>query len=194
MLRAHRRALSTLGLLLLASAPAAAQATIQAPPPGSALSGAVETFSWSAARGAHQYWLRVGSSRDGGDIYNQSVGTSLSATVSGLPTDGRTVYVRLSALHHRHWRRSYATYTASTSVPEPNPTPTPTPTPPPPPGVGTRYFPATRPGTRTSRPHRSTPSRPRHRVSRAASAGARARMQIDFSIEVLRRRASTRRS
>ncbi len=113
---------------------------MQSPRPGSTLAGSSETFTWTEARGAQQYWLRIGSSRNGGDIYNQSVGSSLSASVSGLPTDGRTVYVRLSALVRGRWRRSFYVYRAASSATAPDPTPTPPPPPAPPP-AGTRYFP-----------------------------------------------------
>ena len=45
----------------------------------------------------------IGSSVGGSDLYNQSTGTSLSATVSNLPTDGRILYVRLWFLSGTTW-------------------------------------------------------------------------------------------
>ena len=57
------------------------------------------TFFWTAAAGATEYWLEVGTTSVGSvNQYSQSQGLSLSGTVSGLPTDGSTVYVRLWTL------------------------------------------------------------------------------------------------
>jgi hypothetical protein len=71
-------------------------ATLISPLAGSVLSGSSVTFSWSAASGGVSYALYVGTSGVGSsDLYNQSTGSGLSATVSGLPTDGSTLYVRL---------------------------------------------------------------------------------------------------
>jgi serine/threonine-protein kinase len=189
MPRALCRSLLPLGVLVLAAAQSAAQATIQTPPPGSTLSGTTETFSWNAARGADQYWLRVGSTRNGGEIFNQSVGTSLSAVVSGLPSDGSRVYVRLSSLYRRHWRRSYAAYTASGSVPEPEPTPVPTP--PPSGGTGTRYFPSSAPWYQDISTAPLDPESDRVISYLSINGWGSGTMRIDFSIEVLQATADT---
>jgi len=183
MPRALRRALPTLGLALLTASPSAAQARIATPAPGSTLSGSVETFSWNAVPRADQYWLRVGSTRDSGEIYNQSTGSSLSATVSGLPTDGRRVYVRLSTLYRRHWRRSYASYTASGTPPAPEPTPAPTP--PPSGGVGTRYFPGDAPWYQDVSAAPLDPESSRVISYLSVNGWGSGTMRIDFSIEVL---------
>ena len=54
------------------------------------------TFFWTAAAGATEYWLEVGTTGVGSvNQYSQSQGLSLSGTVSGLPTNGSAVYVRL---------------------------------------------------------------------------------------------------
>src|SRR5262249_9615907 len=63
---------------------------ITAPTPGATLAGPSTTFAWTPGTGVTQYWLYVGSSPNSGDLYNQSIGANLSATVDGLPTDGRT--------------------------------------------------------------------------------------------------------
>src|SRR3989442_9565749 len=72
------------------------KATLTNPPPGSPLGAATVSFVWSAGTGATEYWLEVGTTGVGStNLYSQSQGLSLSGTVSGLPTDGSTVYVRL---------------------------------------------------------------------------------------------------
>src|SRR3989442_15085914 len=71
-----------------------ANAVLTSRVPGSALPGGEVRFSWSA--GALQYSISVGTTGPGSfDVYSQGQGTSQSVTVSGLPVDGSTVYVRL---------------------------------------------------------------------------------------------------
>jgi hypothetical protein len=67
------------------------------PPPGATLSGDKVTFEWSAEdTQVSQWWLYVGASQGGRDNYDSgSLGTKLFETVTGLPVDGRTVFVRL---------------------------------------------------------------------------------------------------
>jgi hypothetical protein len=83
------------------------------PAPGSTLSGSSATFTWSAGSGVTQYFLYLGNSQGANDIYAQSQGTSLSVTVSGIPTDGRTIYVRLWSLFASGWDYNDYTYEAS---------------------------------------------------------------------------------
>lgn len=63
------------------------------PATGQSLDSATQTFSWDLSR---ESWLYVGSS-PGGQEYADSgvVGVTDYATISGLPTDGSSVYVRL---------------------------------------------------------------------------------------------------
>src|SRR2546430_331878 len=83
------------------------------PRPGSTLPRAVAAFSWSAGAGATQYWLSVGTTGAGSsNVYAQSQGTSVSATVSGLPLDGSSVYVRLWTLLGGTWQFNDYSYTA----------------------------------------------------------------------------------
>lgn len=68
---------------------------ITAPTPCSTLTSSLVTFKWTDV-GAPLYHLSVGTRGTGSiDIYHESQGTSTSVTVSGLPTDGSTIYVRL---------------------------------------------------------------------------------------------------
>jgi hypothetical protein len=58
--------------------------------------GGTVTLGWSAGTGALQYSLSVGRTGPGSfNVYRQGQGTSLAATVSGLPVNGSPVYVRL---------------------------------------------------------------------------------------------------
>jgi hypothetical protein len=98
------------------------------PVDGSTLAGASETFTWSPGGTAVNQWrLEVGTSPGGRDLYVQGFDSAITSTVvSGLPTDGSTVYVNLK------WRTtggpietlSY-TYTAFDDGGTPPPTGTP---------------------------------------------------------------------
>jgi Peptidase family M23 len=85
-----------------------------APPPGSTLSASSVMFIWTAGNGVTQYWISVGTAPGAGDLYFQSQGTSLSGVINGLPTDGRTLYVRLWFLIANVWQFNDYTYRAAT--------------------------------------------------------------------------------
>ena len=75
------------------------------------------TLAWSA-RGAPvtQWWLYVGSSQGQLDLLNSgSLGSSLSTTVAGLPTDGSQVHVRLWFMIQGVWQSADFQYTAATA-------------------------------------------------------------------------------
>ncbi|MCP4104525.1 MAG: rhodanese-like domain-containing protein, partial [Desulfobacteraceae bacterium] len=63
------------------------------PTSGSTLDSTTQTFTWNNS-GASQYWLWVGTSAEGHDIYSGDQGTGTSGTVSDLPSSGETLYVR----------------------------------------------------------------------------------------------------
>ena len=80
---------------------------------GDALSGFGSfTFEWTAGTGVTEYTLWVGSSPAGFDLYDSSTGTNQSATVSGLPTDGSNLYVRLYSKIDGAWQYYDYTYIA----------------------------------------------------------------------------------
>ncbi|MCP4349125.1 MAG: hypothetical protein GY795_26900, partial [Desulfobacterales bacterium] len=81
---------------------ASSVAEISDPAAGSVLSSTTETFTWNNS-GASQYWLWVGTSAGSNDLDNSDRGTDTSATVSGLPTDGETLYVRLWSKVNGEW-------------------------------------------------------------------------------------------
>jgi len=86
-------------------------AQITSPAPGTRLTSSTVTFTWSAGTGVAEYWLIVGTTQDGSQLYGGSTGLSRSVTVSNLPRDGRTVYVRIQSRKNGVWPASYATYT-----------------------------------------------------------------------------------
>lgn len=88
------------------------KAVMQIPASGSVLSGASVTFTWSAGTGASTYWLDVATVQGLGDIFAQNVALATSQTVSGIPTDGSTIYVRLWTLLGGVWQFNDYTYTA----------------------------------------------------------------------------------
>ncbi|MCP4113326.1 MAG: hypothetical protein GY749_48645, partial [Desulfobacteraceae bacterium] len=88
---------------------------IQSPTPGSTLNSTSATFTWNNS-GASQYWLWVGTSAESHDIYSGDQGTSTSKTVSDLPGNGETLYVRLWSVTDGEWLYNDCTYTASSII------------------------------------------------------------------------------
>ena len=88
---------------------------ITLPTPGSTLTSTTVTFQWNS--GASEYWLQIGSSAGGSNYYNSgSLGTSTSATVTGLPSDGSTIYARLwYRVGLGEWKYADCTYKATGS-------------------------------------------------------------------------------
>jgi len=93
------------------------RAVISSPVPGSGLSGTAVTFTWNSVSGATQYWLDIGTTPQGYDIFSQSAGLATSQAVSGLPTSGATIYVRLWTALGGTWQSSDCTFQAAGSVP-----------------------------------------------------------------------------
>ena len=84
------------------------------PVSGSTLSGSTETFTWTAGgTWVDEWWLNVGTSVGGFDIDTGSSGLNTSKTVTGLPTNGITVYVRLEYRQGSSWQSMDYQYTAS---------------------------------------------------------------------------------
>lgn len=92
---------------------------ITSPIPGTTLTSDTVTFEWTANGAAvTAWWLYVGTSQGGSNIYDSgALGTSASDTVSGLPTDGSTVYVRLWYLIGGEWLSADFEYTATSGIP-----------------------------------------------------------------------------
>jgi hypothetical protein len=73
-------------------------AALTAPVRGSTLGGPSQTFTWTAGMGATEYWLSIGDSLGSAEHFQASAGMALSMVVTGLPTDGRLLYIRLWTL------------------------------------------------------------------------------------------------
>jgi hypothetical protein len=89
------------------------KAVITAPTPGTTL-GPAAVFSWTAGAGATAYWLDVGTITGQGNIFAGNVGTVTSLTVTGIPTKGGSVYVRLWSQINGTWLYNDYLYSAST--------------------------------------------------------------------------------
>lgn len=88
--------------------------SMNSPTPGSVLPGSSVTFEWSANGAPITFWaLRVGSSLGNNNFHDSGTITSLSRTVTGLPTNGSTVFVRLFFFLSGVWQSDDFTYTAA---------------------------------------------------------------------------------
>jgi sugar lactone lactonase YvrE len=82
-------------------------AALTLPAPGSALTNSSATFQWTAGSGVSGYLLTLGSTGVGSkDLYSGSSTLATSATVSGLPTTGLPIYVRLYSHFNGSWSQS----------------------------------------------------------------------------------------
>ena len=94
--------------------PVSDKAIMTSPTPGSIFTSSTVTFSWSAGAWATEYYLQVGTSLGGQELYSVSEGTNLSATVLAIPTDGSPVYARLWTNVAGLWSYNDYTYTSCT--------------------------------------------------------------------------------
>jgi hypothetical protein len=91
----------------------AAGGILTTPTTGTMLTSNNVTFDWSAGTGASGYWIDIGSTAGAHDIYSSgNLGNVLTTSVSGLPTDGITLYVTLYTLIGSTWTGNAYTYTA----------------------------------------------------------------------------------
>jgi len=92
-------------------------AAMSTPAPSSTLTGSSATFTWTAGVGVTEYNLHVGTTGAGStNIIASGDLTTLSDTVSGIPTTGGTLYVRLYSLISGAWQYHDYTYTEFTSA------------------------------------------------------------------------------
>ena len=78
-------------------------AVLTAPSPVSSVTDASTRFAWNTVAGAEMYWLDVGTSPGGRDVY-AAQGTNFTATVTGYARNGQPLYVRLWTLKAGVWR------------------------------------------------------------------------------------------
>ena len=88
-------------------------ATLTSPVPGSTLTSSSVTFTWSGGAGVSEYELWVGTTGVGsGNLNYPGLTTATTETVSGLPTNGATLYVRLYSKVAGVWQYHDYTYKA----------------------------------------------------------------------------------
>lgn len=92
---------------------------ITSPATYSTLPGSAVTFDWAANdRPVTKWWLYIGSTQGAKDLYESfDLGANTSLLVSGLPTDGRTLYVRLWYRIGGLWQFTDAQFTSATLAP-----------------------------------------------------------------------------
>ena len=102
---------------------ATTRAGLTSPTPGTTLTGPKPTFSWSASSGATGYALWLGTTAGADNLYASGPITTTSATVSGMPTNGETIFARLTTIFGT--TRVYTDYvfTAATAAALTSPTP-----------------------------------------------------------------------
>lgn len=91
-------------------------AHILMPADGTTLPGASLSLTWGDA-GADGYLVTVGSSAGGADLANLDVGTAVSTTITGLPTDGSTLYVTVWSDFDGAFLTDAHTYVAADPIP-----------------------------------------------------------------------------
>jgi hypothetical protein len=86
-------------------------ATMTSPAPGGTLTSSSVTFTWTTGTGVTQYDLHVGTTGAGSsNIFGSNV-TGQTKTVTGIPTTGGTLYVRLYSFINGAWQTIDYTYT-----------------------------------------------------------------------------------
>jgi hypothetical protein len=89
----------------------ATPATMSTPTPGSALTGSSATFTWTAGTQVTQYDLHIGTTGVGSSNIFAGTVTGQSKTITGIPTTGGTLNVRLYSLIAGAWQYNDYTYT-----------------------------------------------------------------------------------
>ena len=110
-------------ITLTGSAGTATQAVLTTPTPNTStpLSGTSVTFSWNPGNSATHFEFWVGTTGVGSsNLYNSGNVTATTETVSNLPSNGETVYVRLYSLINGAWQYTDYTYVANGSPIQPH--------------------------------------------------------------------------
>jgi uncharacterized protein YkwD len=89
------------------------KASVVSPQPGSTLPGSRVTFQWSAGSEALEYFFYLGTSAGANNLFGRSMGLSTGLTLSGVPEDGRLLYVRLWTRLSTGWQYTDATFRAA---------------------------------------------------------------------------------
>jgi hypothetical protein len=87
-------------------------AQLTSPAPNSTLTAATATFTWNTGVGATWFDLNIGSTPYGRDIFDMADSNQTSIVLTGLPTDGRTLYITLWSWLSSQWQNRTYTLTA----------------------------------------------------------------------------------
>jgi hypothetical protein len=90
-------------------APTSTKATMTSPTNGATLTTS-QTFRWTTVSGAQQYYFYMGTSPGTNNMVSYSTGLGTQLTVSGFPTTGATVYVRLWTRTASGWQYNDYSY------------------------------------------------------------------------------------
>jgi len=89
----------------------AARATMSSPAPSSTLTSSTVAFSWTAGTQVTQYDLHIGTTGVGSSNIFAGTVTGTSKAITGIPTTGGTLNVRLYSLIAGAWQYNDYTYT-----------------------------------------------------------------------------------
>ena len=90
-------------------------AALTSPVPSTTLTSSTVTFTWSAGSGVAHYWFDLGTGSSGAaakNIYSGSSTTATSVNVTGLPTNGETIYATLYSYIGGVWQPTVYSYKA----------------------------------------------------------------------------------
>jgi hypothetical protein len=93
---------------------ATTQAALTSPANDSVLVGPKVTFTWTAATGATNYSLKLGTTVGSNNLYGSGYVTGTSATPTDLPANGETIYATLTTYYGTAQASTSYTYTAAT--------------------------------------------------------------------------------
>ncbi|MGC2499397.1 MAG: choice-of-anchor D domain-containing protein, partial [Acidobacteriaceae bacterium] len=105
----------------------ASPASMVSPTPGTTLGGSSVTFTWNAGSGVSAYQLWLGTTGTGSaDVGTYSAASTTASTVSmnvtGVPTSGATMYVRLLSEINGSWQSTDYTYKEKSATQPTQPT------------------------------------------------------------------------
>ncbi len=83
------------------------------PVPGSTLPGSEAVFSWTTGTGIDQYRLTMGSTEGEHDIFDSGETVHTRVSISNIPMNGRTLFVRLLYQANGEWQFMNYPYTAA---------------------------------------------------------------------------------
>lgn len=87
------------------------KATILTPAPGTTI-GRSATFQWAPGAGASEFFFYAGTSPGSNNLYGRSANLNTIVSLTNLPGNGQTVYVRLWTRFGSTWQYNDYTYTS----------------------------------------------------------------------------------